>query len=93
MEREWLEVVLQIAARQPLDPEAVARLEGQPLRSGRRAKVRDGVAVIPVHRPIFRRANLGPDQRHAVFDGLCHFRLVARPWPALRNAGDRRLVG
>ena len=33
------------------------------------------------------------DQRYAVFDGLCHFRGVARPWPALRDAGDRRLVG
>ena len=33
------------------------------------------------------------DQRHAVFDGLCHFRAAARPWTALRDAGDRRLVG
>ena len=30
------------------------------------------------------------DQRYAVFDRICHFRFVARPWPGLRDAGDRR---
>ncbi len=88
MEREWLEVVLQVAARQPLDPETVARLEGQPLRSARRAQVRDGVAVIPVHRPIFRRANLFTD-----LSGATSIELLARDLNlAVQDAGVKAVL-
>src|SRR6266576_3236642 len=28
----------------------------------------------------------------ALVDGMCHFRVVARPWPGLRDTGDRCLI-
>jgi ClpP class serine protease len=47
-------------AEEPADetPEGVATKAGTRLEGARRAQVRDGVAIIPVTGPIFRRANL-----------------------------------
>jgi len=53
-----LRTVLAIAARENLDPEAVAAKLGRPLDNTRNVSLREGVAVIPVHGPIFRYANL-----------------------------------
>src|SRR5688572_8964880 len=58
IEREWLQIILQIAARQPVSPDAVPAQNGLRLDRTRRATFRDGVGVIPVFRAIFRRANL-----------------------------------
>lgn len=53
-----LATMLEIAARENLNPEAVAARLGRPLDNTRTVTKRDGVAVIPVLGPIFRRANL-----------------------------------
>ncbi len=68
--------------------------EGQALVGGKAVPGRDALAAADLA-PIDAGTEGRPcaDQRHAVFDGLCHFRVVARPWSALRDAGDRRLVG
>lgn len=57
MRPEMLETVLEVAARDG-DPEAVALKLGRPLENTRAVTVRDGVAVVPVIGPLFRRANL-----------------------------------
>lgn len=58
-DRETLETVLAIAGRWSEGPEAVAQKLGRPLMNTRGdVMVRDGVAVISVTGPIFRRANL-----------------------------------
>lgn len=53
----WLTQILAIANREGPGPEAVARELGRPLDNTRSVTNRDGVAVIPVTGPIFRRAN------------------------------------
>lgn len=58
---QWLETILSIAARENPSPEAVAAQLGRPLDNTRRVTVRDGVAVLPVTGPIFRRAGFFSD--------------------------------
>lgn len=53
-----LETLLAIAGRVNDSPEAVAARLGRPLDNSRTVTVRDGVAIVPVLGPIFRRANL-----------------------------------
>jgi len=53
-----LQTILSIAARENLDPFAVAAELGRPLDNTHAVTNRDGVAVIPVDGPIFRKANL-----------------------------------
>jgi len=53
-----LETILAIAARVNDSPEAVAARLGRPLDNTRSVQVRDGIAIVPVTGPIFRRANL-----------------------------------
>lgn len=54
-----LRTILDIAGRQNLESiEAVETRLGRPLRNTRAVTMRGDVAVIPVHGPIFRRANL-----------------------------------
>jgi hypothetical protein len=57
---EWsgLETVLEVASRCGDGPEAVAARIGRPLDNARTLTVRDGVAVVPVVGPLFRRARL-----------------------------------
>ena len=57
MDEEHLQQVLRVALREG-DVEAVARQLGRPLRNAERAWSRDGVAVLPLVGPMFRRANL-----------------------------------
>ena len=54
----WLSTILTIANREGPGPEAVAKELGRPLENTRAVEMRGSVAVIPVHGPIFRRANL-----------------------------------
>ncbi len=58
IQEEWLSTILEIAARENDDPEAVAARLGRPLDNTRKVRMRDGVAVIPITGPIFRRANI-----------------------------------
>ena len=53
-----LETVLEVASRCGEGPEAVSARLGRPLKNTRAVTVRDGVAVVPVVGPLFRRANL-----------------------------------
>jgi len=55
---EALETILEIANRTNEAPEAVAAKLGRPLENTQQAAIRGRTAVIPVHGPIFRRANL-----------------------------------
>ncbi|TFH84697.1 S49 family peptidase, partial [Billgrantia azerbaijanica] len=57
MTAEALDTLLAVADRQG-DVEALEARLGRPLDNTRSVSVRDGVAVIPVTGPIFRRANL-----------------------------------
>jgi ClpP class serine protease len=54
----WLSTILTIANREGPGPEAVAKELGRPLENTRAVEMRGSVAVIPVHGPIFRRANV-----------------------------------
>lgn len=53
-----LETLLAIAGRVNEAPEAVAARLGRPLDNTRSVQVRDGIAIVPITGPIFRRANL-----------------------------------
>lgn len=57
IQSEWLETILSIADGHG-DIEALQTKLGRPLENTRRVTMHDGVAVIPVTGPIFRRANL-----------------------------------
>lgn len=68
MTEEHLQVMLEVAGRQldaeleiegiEADPDALSTDTGERLDGAKRVTVRDGVAVIPVVGPLFRRANL-----------------------------------
>lgn len=58
LEASYFEKVLTIANREGDGPDAVAAKLGRPLDNTRNVEVRDGVAVIPVVGPIFRRAGM-----------------------------------
>lgn len=55
---DYLRTILNVASRETLFPDALRFEEGQALEGSRDTVVRDGVAIIPVVGPIFRRANL-----------------------------------
>lgn len=58
MSESDLMTVMQIAAREGEGPEAVAMKLGRPLDNTRTVDVRDGVAIVPMVGPMFRRANM-----------------------------------
>lgn len=58
MTEPWVRTVLEIAGRENPSIEAVEARLGRKMDNSRSVTVRDGVAVIPVTGPIFRRANL-----------------------------------
>lgn len=83
-----LRTVLEIAAREGEGAEAVATRLGRPLDNARQVTVRDGVAVIPVLGPIFRRANLFTE-----VSGATSVEVLARDIAtALASADVRALV-
>lgn len=53
-----LRTIVEIADRASAGREAIEREEGRELRNEFATRVRDGVAIIPVHGPLFRYANL-----------------------------------
>lgn len=55
---EYMDTILQIAQRENMDPEAVAQKLGRPLENSYAVEVRDGVAILPVHGPLFRYASM-----------------------------------
>ena len=58
MDEGALRGLLRIANRENEGPEAVAAKMGAPLENSQRVTVRDGVAIVPVTGPMFRRANM-----------------------------------
>lgn len=52
-----MDQIMAVATRMT-DPEAVEKERGKELRSEWRVRIRDGVAVVPIHGPLFRYANL-----------------------------------
>lgn len=55
---EVMETIMDIANRQNLSPEAVAKELGRPLRNSYDVEMRDGVAVLPVQGPLIRYATM-----------------------------------
>jgi ClpP class serine protease len=73
---EWLETIASIAERESEYHGNLQALEaklGRPLGNTMTATVRDGVAVIPVEGPLFRRANLMTE-----FSGASSYEVLAR---------------
>lgn len=73
---EWLETIASIAERESEYHGNLQALEarlGRPLGNTMTATVRDGVAVIPVEGPLFRRANLMTE-----FSGASSYDVLAR---------------
>lgn len=55
--QEAMEIILSIAERRNLSPEAVAAELGRPLDNTYNVEIRGGVAILPVNGPLFRRAS------------------------------------
>ena len=73
---EWLETIASIAERESEYHGNLQALEaklGRPLGNTMTATVRDGVAVIPVEGPLFRRANLMTE-----FSGASSYEVLSR---------------
>jgi capsid assembly protease len=76
IEPQWLETIASIAERETEYHGNLQALEsklGRPLGNTMTATMRDGVAVLPVEGPLFRRANLMTD-----FSGATSYDVLAR---------------
>jgi signal peptide peptidase SppA len=58
IQEEWLERMLSIAMRENMDVDAVAAQLGRPLENTHTVDIRDGVAVLHLIGPTFRRADM-----------------------------------
>lgn len=83
----YLQLMLQIAARQNLDVEAVERQLGRRLENTQTVQERGGVAIIPVTGPIFRYANL-----FAAVSGATSIQTLARDFSVALNNPDVRAI-
>ena len=78
---DTLENIINIAKRQNANPEAIAAQLGRKLQNTYAVSVRNNVAVIPIHGPLFRYANL-----FTVISGATSYELLARDFnEALKN--------
>ena len=78
---DTLENIINIAKRQNANPEAIAAQLGRKLQNTYAVSVRNNVAVIPIHGPLFRYANL-----FTVISGATSYELLARDFnEALEN--------
>lgn len=76
MTRDWIHTVFDIASRERISAEELRAIErelGHRLENANRGRLRDGVAVIPVHGPLFRFANL-----FTALSGATSMELLAR---------------
>lgn len=55
---EVMETIMDIANRQNLSPEAVAKELGRPLRNSYDVEMRDGVGILPIQGPLIRYATM-----------------------------------
>ena len=74
---DTLENIINIAKRQNANPEAIAAQLGRKLQNTYAVSVRNNVAVIPIHGPLFRYANL-----FTVISGATSYELLARDFNA-----------
>lgn len=92
LERPWaiqpdaLETILRLARREG-DPEAISLKAGTRLANTSRVQVRDGVAIVSVLGPIFRRANL-----MSVISGATSIDLLARDLQEAYSSSDVKAV-
>lgn len=85
---EGLEQIIAIASRQGEDLEALAARLGRPLENTYQAEQRGDAAIIPVHGPIFRYANL-----FTQISGATSLEIAARDFTAaLDNPAVSRIV-
>lgn len=80
---ETLETIVSIASREHEfagNPECLAAKLGRPLGNTMRATVRDGVALVPIEGPLFRRANLMTE-----FSGATSYDMAALDFSAAVN--------
>lgn len=54
---EGLHKVLAVASRLTISPEALERMAGEPLANTQNVSVREGIATIPIHGPLVKRAS------------------------------------
>lgn len=87
---EWLETIASIAERESEYHGNLQALEsklGRPLGNTMTAAVRDGVAVIPVEGPLFRRANMMTE-----FSGATSYDVLARDFAQALSDPNVRAV-
>lgn len=70
---DTLENIINIAKRQNANPAAIAAQLGRKLQNTYAVSVRNNVAVIPIHGPLFRYANL-----FTLISGATSYELLAR---------------
>ena len=74
---DTLENIINIAKRQNANPEAIAAQLGRKQQNTYAVSIRNNVAVIPIHGPLFRYANL-----FTVISGATSYELLARDFNA-----------
>ena len=77
IDRSTMDTIIDIADRQNLSPEAVAKELGRPLNNTYDVTIRDGVAILPIQGPLFRYANLMTQ-----LSGATSYELLARDFEA-----------
>lgn len=84
-----LETIHSIAARTTtLSPEAIERMRGERLTNARTVRMRGDIAIVPVHGPLFRYANL-----FTAFSGATSYEVLANDiGAALADPAVRRII-
>lgn len=77
MTRDMVDTIIEIADRQNLSPDQVAKELGRPLNNTYDVELRDGVAILNVQGPLFRYANL-----FTQISGATSYDLLARDFQA-----------
>ncbi|MDR2902501.1 MAG: S49 family peptidase [Lactobacillales bacterium] len=70
---EMLTMMMEIANRDKTTPEAIAKQIGKQMNETYAVTIRDGVAIIPIHGPLFRYANL-----FSMICGATSYEMLAR---------------
>lgn len=84
---QYMQTILEIADRQNMSPEQVAKELGRPLQNTYDVELRDGVAILPVSGPLFRYANL-----FTAISGATSYELLARDFEAALNNPQVRSI-
>jgi len=84
---QYMQTILEIADRQNMSPDQVAKELGRPLQNTYDVELRDGVAILPVSGPLFRYANL-----FTAISGATSYELLARDFEAALNNPQVRAI-